>query len=168
MRFRAGAPRFGGVKVRLIAVGKSRTDPLLEVARAYVDRLGHYFPSEMVEIKEEPADKTAPVDRVRFLEAERIRKALGKDDYVIVLDERGREHTSLAVSERLSRFASEGRKSIAFVIGGPGGLDRVLMETARERWALSKMTLPHRLARVVLAEQIYRACTILRGEPYHK
>lgn len=156
------------MKLKLVIVGRDKNDPLVEASLEYLKRIERYFPMELVELKEEPAKASMPVPRVKAVEAERIRKALGPDDYLVALDERGKEHTSVELASRLSRYANEGRQTIAFVIGGPNGLDAELVKSAKETWALSRLTLPHRLARLILAEQLYRACTILRNEPYHK
>lgn len=156
------------MKLKLIAVGRDKNEPVCQAASVYLDRLAHYFPAELLEVKEEPARASAPLARVREVEAERIRKVLGADDWVIALDERGKEMSSIDLANRLSRWSGEGKQSVAFVIGGPNGLDPEFVREAKERWSLSKLTLPHRIARLIVAEQLYRACTILRGEPYHK
>ncbi len=156
------------MKLRVIVVGRDRGDALCEVASDYLTRLGRVFPTTLVEVKEEPARASNPVDRVRAIEAERLEKALLPGERVVALDERGKEHTSVELAQRMSRWADEGRSSVAFLIGGPNGLDPALVAKADERWALSRLTLPHRMARVLLAEQLYRATTIMRGEPYHK
>ena len=98
----------------------------------------------------------------------RIAAAIAPGEHVVALDEGGKSVSSVQVAARLDRWAMEGRGAVAFVIGGPNGLDREWLARVPERWSLSKMTLPHRLARLVLMEQIYRGCTINRGEPYHK
>jgi 23S rRNA (pseudouridine1915-N3)-methyltransferase len=156
------------VKLRLIVVGRDKKDPMVVLANEYLDRIGHTFPITLVEIKEEPAREKTPVDRVRALEAERIKKALLPGEHLIALDERGKALSSREIADRLRAFSMEGRSQVAFVIGGPEGLDPALVKEAKESWSLSRLTLPHRLARLLLAEQIYRACTIIRGEPYHR
>lgn len=159
---------FDRVKIQIVVVGKDRGDPLVEAADAYVERLARYYPATVTELREEPAKSSTPIERVRAVEAERIQKALPKDAYLIALDETGKELRSTEIAERISRWALEARPQLSFVIGGPNGLDRALLASAKERWALSRLTLPHRLARLVLAEQLYRAATIIRGEPYHR
>jgi 23S rRNA (pseudouridine1915-N3)-methyltransferase len=156
------------VKLKLVAVGRDKNEPICQAAAVYLERLAHHFPSELIEVKEEPARASVPVARVRLAEAERIRKVLGPDDLMIALDERGKELSSIDLANRLARWAQEGRQSIAFVVGGPNGLDPEFVRQASERWSLSKFTLPHRIARLIIAEQLYRASTILRGEPYHR
>jgi 23S rRNA (pseudouridine1915-N3)-methyltransferase len=156
------------VKLRLIIVGRDRNDPIVQAADEYVERIRRYFPIEVVEVKEEPLRKGTPIDRVKRAEAERIQNALKEGEHLVLLDEHGKQHTSEEVAKRLSTFSRDGIGNIAFVVGGPVGLDPEFLRTAKEKWSLSKMTLPHRIARLILAEQLYRACTILRGEPYHK
>ncbi|MCB9648559.1 MAG: 23S rRNA (pseudouridine(1915)-N(3))-methyltransferase RlmH [Deltaproteobacteria bacterium] len=156
------------MRLRLVVVGKDRGEPLLEAADAYLDRMRHHLPVELVEVKEVPLKKNSSVEQVKAEEAQRLEKILAPDEYVVVLDERGQLLTSPEVAGRLDRWMQDGLRSVALVIGGPSGLDPSFMKRARERWALSKMTLPHRMARLVLSEQLYRGLTILRGEPYHK
>jgi 23S rRNA (pseudouridine1915-N3)-methyltransferase len=157
------------VRLRLIIVGKDKNEPIIEAANVYVERIARYFPIDVVELKEEPAKTSTPVARVRAVEAERIEKALSEGEHSVALDERGKELSSVDLSNRLKKWANEGRSSVAFIIGGPNGLDpEFVSKRAKETWSLSRMTLPHRIARLILAEQLYRACTIMRGEPYHK
>jgi 23S rRNA (pseudouridine1915-N3)-methyltransferase len=156
------------VKLELIIVGKDRGDPLIEAADEYLTRTSRMFQTAVHEVREEPATKSNPLERVRSVEAERIQKARGAGGYLIALDEGGKVLGSTDIAERLRKLQLEARQLLCFVIGGPNGLDPALLKGADERWSLSKLTLPHRLARLVLAEQLYRATTILRGEPYHR
>ncbi|MCC7385892.1 MAG: 23S rRNA (pseudouridine(1915)-N(3))-methyltransferase RlmH [Deltaproteobacteria bacterium] len=156
------------MRLRIIAIGRDKRDPTCALASTYIERIAHYHAIELIELKEEPAKGSTPIDRVRAIEATRIREALGPSDHWVALDERGKDLRSEEVAQRLRALAESAVKVVSFVIGGPNGLDPALLSSARERWSLSKLTLPHRLARLVLAEQLYRACTILRGEPYHK
>ena len=84
------------------------------------------------------------------------------------MDERGRQQTSASLAERVGRWVDDGMSTVSLFVGGPSGLHPKIIEEANERWALSTFTLPHRVARLILCEQMYRAFTILRGEPYHK
>lgn len=156
------------MKFRIIVVGKYRNDPLVEAADDYLKRIGRYVSVELVEVKETPRVRSVPDAKVKAEEAQRIRLALQPSERVIALDERGRTLTTLDVSGRLNRWMESAVRSVAFVVGGPSGLDPELLQRADERWSLSPLTLPHRLARVLLLEQIYRGLTILRGAPYHK
>ncbi|MCB9653111.1 MAG: 23S rRNA (pseudouridine(1915)-N(3))-methyltransferase RlmH [Deltaproteobacteria bacterium] len=156
------------MKLRVVVVGRDRGDELCQVADQYVTRLNKVQPVEVIEVKEEPASRNKPVAQVRRLEAERLRKVLTREERVVALDERGRQVTSEVLASTLGAWRDDGVSSVSFVIGGPNGLDPAFVDAAYFVWSLSKLTLPHRLARVVVAEQLYRAWTILRNEPYHK
>lgn len=156
------------MKLRIVVVGRDKNEPILAAADEYVGRIKRYFPVEVVEVKEEPLKKSTPVNRVKRREAERIQKVVEGASHVVALDERGKALDSRDVAGRLDALAQSGIGTVAFVVGGPAGLDADFLRSAQERWSLSKMTLPHRIARLILSEQLYRACTILRGEPYHK
>lgn len=156
------------MRVRVVLVGRDRNDPLIDAANLYLDRARHSFPVEVVEVKEAPLKKGTSPERVKAEEAERLKKVLEPGELVIALDERGKGLTSVQVAQRLDRWMQDGLRSVAFVIGGPSGLHPDFLKQANERWALSTMTLPHRMARLLISEQIYRAISIVRGEPYHK
>ena len=156
------------MKFRFIVVGRHKNDPMVEASGEYLARIARYVPVELVEVKEASRGRAASVSRIRKLEVERVRAALSRDDRVVALDERGRALSSVVLSERLETWMQAGPRSVAFVVGGPVGLDPDFLRAADERWSLSALTLPHRLARLVLMEQVYRGLTILRGEPYHK
>ena len=156
------------MKLVVVIVGRDRSDPIVAASDDYLARLQHYFPAQVVEVKEEPAKKGRAIDVVKRAEAERIAKAIPDGALIVALDERGKAQGSEALAKKLERWRDEGIKHVALVIGGPNGLDAELLRGARERWSLSSLTLPHRIARLVLMEQLYRAGTILRGEPYHR
>jgi 23S rRNA (pseudouridine1915-N3)-methyltransferase len=100
-------------------------------------------------------------------EARRILAAVRPDDHLVILDERGREHTSLELSRWLGARIREG-SDLALAVGGPDGFAPEVRARAQESWSLSRLTLPHALVRVVLVEQLYRAVTLLDGHPYHR
>lgn len=156
------------MRVRLIVVGRDRGDPLVEAADAYLARIERFLSVEVHELKEVPLRKSVSAEQVMRAEAERIERALGPHDRVIALDRQGRSLTSEELAARLERARDQALPGWSLVIGGPSGLHPRLLERAHERWSLSALTLPHRLARLVVSEQLYRACSILRGEPYHK
>ena len=157
------------MKLRIIVVGRDRNDPLLEAADDYLNRIGRYCTVQLVEVREEPLKKGRSVAEVQRIEADRIRKALGAAEGVkVALDEHGRQQTSAALAKRVGNWLDQGVPVVSLFIGGPSGLDKALIEGAHETWALSAFTLPHRVARLIACEQLYRAFTILRGEPYHK
>ncbi len=155
------------MKVVLVSVG--RPSPLLEGAiREYESRAARYWKLETVEISPEKASKNRPVTEVRAAEAERIRAAVPEGAEVVALTRTGTSWSSRDLAVYLNDLAVAGAAGTAFVIGGAYGLDRGLLREARHQLTLSSLTMPHDLARLVLAEQLYRAGTIIRGEPYHK
>lgn len=137
--------------------------PLREVFEDYSSRIKRYLPLELVEVRE--ARSTGKTQEVARAEGGRIRSRLGPG-FVVALDERGRGFTTGGFAGLMERLMNEGRKRVSFVVGGPWGLDPELRAEADLVMRLSELTLPHELARVVLAEQVYRAMTVIRGEPY--
>ncbi len=154
------------MRVLLVAVGRPREPALAAAIRDYEARAAHYFRFEALEVKDAPADRRD--ERAREEEAEALLRAVPDDFELVALDPRGEDWTSEGLAQFLGELAVYGRPGAAFVIGGPRGLGESVRERAGRRWALSKLTFPHELARLVVAEQIYRAGTILRGEPYHR
>ena len=153
------------MKLRLIAVGKDRSGLYAPAVDEYVKRLGRYLRFELVEVSE--AKKHAGTPQARDEEAETILSRVKPTEHLVALDERGEQLTSLELATRMDRWMTSGR-DVSLVIGGAAGLSPDLLARAKEKLALSRFTLAHRLARLVLVEQLYRAMTILRGEPYHK
>jgi len=152
------APREGGLKLRLISVGKDRSGLFEPAVQEYASRLKHYAKLELVELKAKPS---------RAAEAEEILARVGAQDRLVALDERGLALGSAELSAWLGQAQREA-KDVVVAVGGDEGLDPAVLRRAALVLSLSKLTLPHRLARVVIAEQLYRAFTLLRGEPYHK
>jgi len=153
------------MKLIVAAVGKPRNAALAVAIEQYEARASKYWPLDVREVREEPA-RGANVDAIKEKEAERL-VARMEGATVIACDERGTAMTST----RFAAFVQEAReraRDVAFVIGGAHGLAESLRARAQTRLALAPWTLPHELARLVLAEQLYRAGTIIRGEPYHK
>ena len=153
------------MKVRLLAVGRDRSGLYAPAVEEYVKRLSRQLRFELVELPE--ARKQAGTPQARDEEAVTILARLDPRERLVALDERGDQPTSLELASRVQRWMTRG-KDVALVIGGSDGLAPAVLERAEERLALSKLTLAHRLARLVLMEQLYRAMTIIRGEPYHK
>lgn len=155
------------MKVQVVSVG--RPSGLLEAAiREFETRAGRYWKLETVEVSPERASKNRPVEEVMAAEAARIRSAVPKSADLVAVTRTGTAWSSRDLARYLNGLAVRGSAGAAFVLGGAYGLDRDLLRDARRRVSLSAMTLPHDLARLVLAEQLYRAGTIVRGEPYHK
>lgn len=140
------------MKVRLITVGKIKSNPHQEIASEYIERLGHYLPFEFISVKNE----------------KEILNRLSPDDFLIVCDECGREFVSRDFADFIEEHQIRSTKYLTFVVGPAEGLGQDVKLKADMRLSLSRMTMQHDLAMLVLLEQIYRACTIIRGEPYHK
>jgi len=154
------------MKLTLIAVGRRPPTWVREGFAEYARRL-RGISLELVEIDPGRRSTSADAGRAREEEAGRILKALPRGARVVLLDERGEQLDSRGLADRLRRW-QESAGAAALVIGGPDGLAETLRGAADETLALSRLTLPHALARVLLAEQIYRAWTILQGHPYHR
>ncbi|HEX2717249.1 MAG TPA: 23S rRNA (pseudouridine(1915)-N(3))-methyltransferase RlmH [Gemmatimonadaceae bacterium] len=154
------------MRVLVTAVGKPRGEGLGAAIHEYETRAARYWPLEVHEVREESARATSP-DLVREREGERLLAAVPAAADLVACDAGGRAMSS----EEFARWLQgkrEAARDLAFVIGGAFGLSVAVRERARTRLALAPWTLPHELARLVLAEQLYRAGTIVRGEPYHK
>ncbi len=151
------------MRILLITVGRDRRGPTAELVDGYAKRCPWRI--EAIEI---PARSHG--DRARRLaeEADKILQALPDGSALVVLDERGENLTSRDLAARIDRFRHDGRPALAFVIGGADGLAPSLIERADLRLAFGRATWPHRLVRAMLAEQLYRAGTILTGHPYHR
>ncbi len=153
------------MRLRIVAVGTDRSGLYAPAVEEYAKRIGRYVRFELVEVPE--ARRQAGTPRAKDEEGEALLAKLGERERVVALDERGDEETSVAFARRVARWLERGQ-DVALVIGGSDGLADAVKARAAERIALSRMTLAHRLARLVLAEQLYRAGSIVRGEPYHK
>ncbi len=153
--------------VRLIAVGERMPHWVAEGFAEYAKRLSHDLPLELVEIK--PGARGKGRDNARAIadEGAAILAALPRDAHVVALDGHGSEWSSEKLSTRLSDWRMAGR-DVALLIGGPDGHGRDVLQRADQRWSLGPLTLPHMLVRLVVAEQLYRAVTILNGHPYHR
>lgn len=144
----------------VLAVGKLKDSWVREGCAEYSQRIQRHLPLEIVEAKDNRALDGHLGGRSARREAGRQR--------VVVLDEQGREPTSQELSSRLAKWMNEGLAGVTFVVGGADGLPAATLARADEKLALSRLTLPHRLARLLLLEQLYRALSIIRGEPYHR
>ncbi len=152
--------------IQIVAVGKLKEKATKELVEEYSKRLKAYTKLEVTEV----ADETNQMEEAKVLqlEGERILKAIKKDSYVVLLDLRGRELTSVEVSMKLNEIYTYHNSDITFVIGGSLGVSNEVRSRADYMWKLSDLTFPHNLVRVILLEQIYRAYKILNNEAYHK
>lgn len=153
------------MKLRLLAIGKDRSGLYAPAVEEYAKRLARYVRFELVELPE--ARKHAGTPRAKEEEGSALLARLDPREHVVALDERGKEYTSVELARRVEAWQGQGR-DVALLIGGSDGLSPEVLARAQEKLSLSRFTLAHRLARLVLVEQLYRAMTILRGEPYHK
>lgn len=155
------------MRIRIVAVGTKMPAWVGEAVDDYLRRIPADWRIEWREVRAEARGGSGDATVWMQREAARIRAALPDEARLVVLDERGADDDSMAFARRMSRWQREAR-CIALVIGGPDGLDRALLDAADERLRLSSLTLPHALVRVVLAEQLFRAWSILAGHPYHR
>ena len=153
------------MRLRVVAVGRDRSGLYAPAVEEYAKRLARQVRFELVEVPE--ARKHAGTPQAKVEEGATLLAKLGPRERVVALDERGDELTSRELAARVGRWQERGQ-DVALLIGGSDGLAPEVLARAAERPALSRFTLAHRLARLVLVEQLYRAMTILRGEPYHK
>jgi 23S rRNA (pseudouridine1915-N3)-methyltransferase len=153
------------MKLLAIAIGKKHSALFASAIDAYSRRLSHYTTFEWLLV--ENAKTAQDAAQARQQESAMISSRLESDDYVILLDERGNEYSSVQLSAMLATREQQATRRIVFIIGGAFGVAESLRQRAHILWALSPLTFPHQLVRVMLAEQVYRAYTIARGEPYH-
>ena len=155
------------MRVRLIAVGSRMPKWVREAYEDYITRLGSGLKVSLVEI--EPGQRSAgrPPQKAMEAEAQKLLGAVRKDEYVVVLDERGAEMTTRELAAWLKTRMQEGR-DVAFLVGGPDGFAPEVAARSDFKWSLSRLTFPHALVRVVLAEQLYRAHGVLANHPYHR
>lgn len=154
------------MKLLIIGVGRVRTGYIREGIEGYLKRIRRYIPLNTVDIREERQTSGNPLTAVLKREGERVLSKIEKNDFVIVLHEAGTHLTSSGFAALIERLLSGGKKRTCFIVGGAYGLHPSVFERADMALSLSKMTLPHEVARLVLIEQIYRAFTIIKGEPY--
>jgi 23S rRNA (pseudouridine1915-N3)-methyltransferase len=155
------------MKLHVLAVGKPR-GPLAAPIADYESRVRHYFGFEAVEVKEQPFRRGGRVEQVVEEEGRRLLGRLSPGHELVALHREGKGWSSERLADFLAEAAVNGAPGVSFAIGGAFGLSPEVLDAARRHMSLSELTLPHELARLVLAEQLYRAGTIARGEPYHK
>ncbi len=155
------------MKIKLVCVGAVRDAALTAAIERYAVRISHYWKFEMAIIPDVKMGRTTDSRRQKELEGEKILAELTPGDFLMLLDERGKELTSREFSDFISRKAVELPKNLIFLVGGPYGFSKSVYDRADGMLSLSKMTFPHELVRLFIVEQLYRAGTISRGEPYH-
>lgn len=153
------------MKFHFVWIGKTKDNNCAALVTDYLVRIKRFAHSDLSELKEQGS---ADERRVVAAESVKILNAIEKDDFVVLMDERGLAMTSLELAEFIGTRQQSGTKRLAFVIGGFAGVSDEVRQRANMELSLSRMTLTHELARVILTEQVYRAFTILAGLPYHK
>ena len=152
------------MRFRIIWTGKTRDARLRALIDDYAERLSHFVRCEVTELRELGRVDKSGIDK----ETKRISDALRPGAVTVLLDPEGSEWTSQQLAEQVRSWEGNGIKEVAFIVGGPHGVTRELVERVDKRWSLSKLTLTHEMARVLLLEQLYRAYTIIHGLPYQK
>lgn len=154
------------MKTELILVGKTNDKHFQAGIDDYTSRIGHYMPFSITVIPELKNTKALTEQQQKEREGSLILQKVSQADKLVLLDEHGKEYRSVEFASWLERHQQQGRK-LVFVIGGPYGFSDEVYRRADEMVSLSKMTFSHQMVRLVFTEQIYRACTIIKGEPYH-
>ena len=155
------------MKIWFWSIGKAHDSYVKEGITEFTKRISKYFPVEWTII---PVPKNAGMlseTDLKKREGETILQWLKQDDYLVALDEHGKQFASEGLSDFLQERASASTRNLVFLIGGAFGLDAAVLKRAQLKWSLSQLTFPHQLVRLILAEQVYRACTILQNEKYH-
>jgi 23S rRNA (pseudouridine1915-N3)-methyltransferase len=155
------------MKAKIIAVGERAPAWVAEGFGEYQKRLSHWLPLELVEVAPGMRGKGRDAARAMAAEGGRVIAALPKQAQIVALDGRGQAWSSELLAQRLEAWRQQGR-DLAFLIGGPEGHAPDVLAAAQERWSLGPLTLPHMLVRLLLAEQLYRACSLLANHPYHR
>ena len=154
------------MKITLLVVGKTTSAPIESLIHEYQKRLSHYIPFSLQVIPELKNTKALTPDQQKQAEGELILRAVVQNADLVLLDERGKEYRSIEFADYIQKKMSSGR-DVVFVVGGPYGFSEAVYQRANGKISLSKMTFSHQMVRLFFVEQIYRAMTILRGEPYH-
>ena len=153
------------MRLRIVWTGKTRDAHLRALAQSYLKRLSHFARCEITELRESgKVESRVGIDK----DSKRISDALQSATVIVLLDAEGNEWSSPQLATELERWQNNGVKEVAFVVGGPVGVSGEVMQQVHKRWSLTRLTLTHEMARVLLLEQLYRAYTIIHGLPYQK
>ena len=155
------------MKIILLTVGKTTDSNLIKLQEEYQNRLKFYIPFEMVIVPELKNTKSLPINEQLEKEADMLLKQFEAGDEIILLDEKGKQFTSVGFSDFLAKKMLSSIKRLIFVVGGPYGFSERVYSRANNKISLSSMTFSHQMIRLIFIEQVYRAMTILRNEPYH-
>lgn len=155
------------MKIELAVIGKTSIGYLKQGIDEYIKRLKHYVPFEIKYIDDIKNTKNISEDQQKRTEGAKILSLLDKSDFVVLLDEHGKEYTSIQYSSYIQKRMLSGAKKVVFVIGGPYGFSQEVYDRANDKISFSKMTFNHEMIRLIFMEQLYRAYTIINHEPYH-
>lgn len=155
------------MKITFLTVGKTEDAYLKDGIEKYIKRLKHYTRLEVIDLAELKNTKALTAEQQKAKEAEMILKKIAPTDFVILLDENGSELTSKQFAAYLDKKNISAAASLTFIVGGPYGFDQAVYNRANDKLSLSRMTFSHQMVRLFFVEQLYRAFTILKGEPYH-
>ena len=153
--------------IKLIVLGKTDSSQLNQLIDEYRDRLKHYIKFEIETIADIRNNKNLSEKQQKEKEGEAILGKLNATDFLVLLDENGRQYTSVDFSGYLQKKMNSGLRQLVFVVGGPYGFSDAVYQKSQDKLGLSKMTFSHQMVRLFMVEQLYRAFTILRNEPYH-
>ncbi|MBR4924592.1 MAG: 23S rRNA (pseudouridine(1915)-N(3))-methyltransferase RlmH [Prevotella sp.] len=154
------------MKTSLLLIGKTDNKHIAACISDYAERISHYMPFEITTLPDVKNTKNLTEEQQKETEGKAIMKLLQPTDHVVLLDEHGKEPRSIELAEWLRKKQMTVRR-LVFVIGGPYGFSPTLYQRANEQLSLSRLTFSHQMVRMIFTEQIYRACTIIKGEPYH-
>lgn len=154
------------MKITLLLVGKTSSVEIKAIAADYMKRINHYMKMEEVVI-EHSSNRNTDKSKLKEMEGELILKKISPSDYVILLDDKGKEYTSLQFSKYLEGLFNQSLKNICFVVGGAYGFSDSVYKRANAKLSLSKLTFSHQIIRPIFLEQLYRSFTIINNEPYH-
>lgn len=155
------------MKIELAVIGKTSIGYLKQGIDEYIKRLKHYVPFEIKYIDDIKNTKNISKDQQKRTEGAKILSLLDKSDFVVLLDEHGKEYTSMQYSSYIQKRMLSGTKKVVFVIGGPYGFSQEVYDRANDKISFSKMTFNHEMIRLIFTEQLYRVYTIINHEPYH-
>jgi 23S rRNA (pseudouridine1915-N3)-methyltransferase len=155
------------MKIILVQVGKTADKNISEIADLYSSRIAKYNSIETITLPNLKNTKNMPIDEQKQKEGKQMLQVINNDDYVVVMDERGKEMRTIELAEWIGKIFMLPQKRLVFVIGGAYGFSDEVYKRADYKMSLSKLTFPHQLVRLVFLEQLYRIFTVLKGEPYH-
>lgn len=155
------------MKITILWVGKTTTEYIKDLIATYYNRIQHYMPIEILEVPDLKNTKSMDIDEQRSKEGKLIFQLIKSDDYLILLDDKGKQYTSKEFSSMIEKHNLNSLKRLVFVVGGAYGFSSEVYARANGFLSISKMTFSHQIIRPILFEQIYRAMTIIKGEPYH-